>query len=57
VKSPASERSTAEADGEKRKGVARIRFANASVHLAEVHWYEATSLGRKEFKIKNLIDD
>ena len=41
----------------KRKGIARIRFANGSIHLAEVHWYEAAGIGRKEFKIKNLIDD
>jgi hypothetical protein len=26
-----------------------------TVHLAEVHWYEATGIGRKEFKIKNLL--
>ena len=40
----------------KRKGVARVRFANGSVHLAELHWYEAAGVGRKEFKVKNLID-
>jgi len=27
----------------------------ALCHLAEVHWYEATGIGRKEFKIKNLL--
>jgi hypothetical protein len=25
------------------------------VHLAEVHWYEAAGIGRKEFKIKRLL--
>ena len=25
----------------KRKGIARIRLADGSVHLAEIHWYEA----------------
>ena len=39
----------------KRKGVARIRLADGSIHLAEVHWYEATGIGRKEFKIKHLL--
>jgi hypothetical protein len=39
----------------KRKGVARVRLANGSIHLAEVHWYEAAGIGRKEFKIKHLL--
>jgi len=39
----------------KRKGIARIRLANGTVRLAEVHWYEATGIGRKEFKIKHLL--
>jgi hypothetical protein len=38
----------------KRKGIARIRLADGSLHLAEVHWYEA-GIGRKEFKIKHLL--
>jgi len=39
----------------KRKGIARIRLADGSIHLAELHWYEASGIGRKEFKIKNLL--
>jgi hypothetical protein len=39
----------------KRKGTARVRLADGSVHLAELHWYEATGVGRKEFKIKHLL--
>ncbi len=39
----------------KRKGVARVRLADGSIHVAEVHWYEAAGLGRKEFKIKHLL--
>jgi hypothetical protein len=39
----------------KRKGIARIRLADGSAHLAELHWYEATGIGRKEFKIKSLL--
>jgi hypothetical protein len=40
----------------KRKGIATVRFANGSVCVAEVHWYEATGIGRKEYKIKYLLD-
>lgn len=40
----------------KRKGIARIRLSDGSIHLAEVHWYEASGIGKKEFKIKRLIE-
>ena len=40
----------------KRKGVARIKLANGSILLAELHWYEATGIGKKEFKIKRYLD-
>lgn len=40
----------------KRKGIARIRLEDGEVRLAEVHWYEAHGIGRKEFKIKRYID-
>ena len=39
----------------KRKGIARVRLADGTIHLAEVHWYEAAGLGRKEYKIKQLL--
>jgi hypothetical protein len=39
----------------KRKGSARVRLANGSIHMAEVHWYEAAGIGRKELKIKHLL--
>jgi hypothetical protein len=39
----------------KRKGIARVRFADGTLHVAEVHWYEAAGIGRKEFKIKHLL--
>jgi hypothetical protein len=38
-----------------RKGIARVRLFDGSIHLAEVHWYEATGIGRKEYKIKRLL--
>jgi hypothetical protein len=40
----------------KRKGTACVRLADGSIHLAEVHWYEASAIGRKEFKIKRLLE-
>jgi len=39
----------------KRKGIAQIRLAGGVVLLAEIHWYEATGIGRKEFKIKRYV--
>ena len=39
----------------KRKGFAQIRLSDGAVRLAEIHWYEAAGIGRKEFKIKHLL--
>ena len=39
----------------KRKGTARVRLSDGSIHDAELHWYEAAGIGRKEFKIKHLL--
>ena len=39
----------------KRKGVATIRLASGAVRLAELHWYEAHGIGRKELKIKRFL--
>jgi len=39
----------------KRKGIAEIRLRNGEIVRAEVHWYEATGIGKREFKIKRLI--
>jgi len=39
----------------KRKGIARVRLHDGSIHWAEIHWYEAAGIGRKEFKIKHLL--
>lgn len=39
----------------KRKGIARIRLNDGSLHTAEVHWYEAHGIGRKECKIKRIL--
>ena len=36
----------------KVKGVAQVRLLNGTIRLAELHWYEAHGIGKKEFKIK-----
>ena len=40
----------------KIKGVAHVELSGGEVCLAEVHWYEATGIGRQEFKIKRYLD-
>ena len=41
----------------KRKGAALVRLPDGTVCRAEVHWYEAHGVGRKELKIKRFLDD
>ena len=36
----------------KRKGIARVRLQDGTIHTAELHWYEAHGIGRREMKIK-----
>ena len=36
----------------KLRGIAAVRLSDGSIHTAEVHWYEAHGIGRKEFKLK-----
>ena len=40
----------------KMKGEATIRLRNSRVVRAEIHWYEAHGIGRKEFKRKRYLD-
>ena len=40
----------------KLKGVATIRLDDGSMANAEVHWYEAHGIGKKEFKIKRFLE-
>ena len=39
----------------KRKGFAEIRLQSGEIVRAELHWYEATGIGRREMKIKAFI--
>lgn len=42
----------------KLKGIARVRLVDGTVRLAEVHWYEAHGIGKREFKLKlPLLDE
>jgi hypothetical protein len=40
----------------KRKGFADVKLEDGSIARAELHRYEATGIGKKEFKIKRYID-
>ena len=39
----------------KRKGIAEIEFEYGIQKTAEIHWYEATGIGKKEHKIKRVF--
>jgi hypothetical protein len=39
----------------KRKGIARVKLPDGRTCTAEIHWYEAYGIGRKETKIKRII--
>ena len=36
----------------KLKGIARVRLVDGTIRLAEIHWYEAHGISRKELKLK-----
>ncbi len=36
----------------KLKGIASVRLLSGKIRLAEVHWYEAHGIGKREFKLK-----
>lgn len=40
----------------KRKGRAWVRLSDGTIRDTELHWYEATGIGRKELKIKRYLD-
>lgn len=39
----------------KMKGVATVRLPEGTVCRAEIHWFEAHGIGRKDFKVKRVI--
>jgi len=36
----------------KVKGTAKVRLPSGRIRIAEIHWYEAHGIGKKEFKLK-----
>jgi hypothetical protein len=41
----------------KLKGIATIRLSDGTICKAEIHWYEAHGIGRKELKLKHILDE
>ena len=41
----------------KIKGIATVELADGTICEAELHWYEAVGISRKDFKIKRVIDE
>jgi hypothetical protein len=39
----------------KLKGMATVCLSDGTICEAEIHWYEAHGMGRKEFKIKRIL--
>ena len=40
----------------KRKGKALICLADGATGYVELHWYEASGIGKKDLKIKRLLE-
>jgi hypothetical protein len=40
----------------KLKGIALVELPDGTVAEAELHWYEAHGIGRKDMKVKRLLD-
>lgn len=41
---------------QKKKGTATVRLRDATMCTAEIHWYEVHGIGRKDLKIKRILD-
>ena len=41
----------------KKKGLAMIRLHDGTIFNAELHWYEAHGIGKREFKVKRLFHE
>jgi hypothetical protein len=39
----------------KLKGIALVRLPDDTARKAEIHWYEAHGIGKREFKIKRTL--
>ena len=41
----------------KMKGIAKVRLSDGSVKLAEIHWFEAHGIGKKNIKVKYYVGE
>jgi hypothetical protein len=39
----------------KMKGIARVRLSDGSVRPAEIHWFEARGIGKRNIKVKHYL--
>lgn len=44
-------------DWRKMKGIAWIRLLSGDIRLAELHWYEAHGIGRRDIKRKRFLEN
>ena len=49
------ERSYGRGHWRKMKGIATVQLADGTVCEAEVHWFKAQGIGRRDMKIKRVI--
>jgi hypothetical protein len=40
----------------KLKGIAHVRLQNGRIRLAELYWYEAHGIGKRDIKRKRYLD-
>lgn len=40
----------------KVKGQAAVRLEDGTICRAEIHWYEAHGVGKREFKLKRILE-
>jgi hypothetical protein len=40
----------------KLKGRASVRLPSGRIRVAELHWYEAHGIGKRDFKVKRYLD-
>ena len=40
----------------KLKGMATVELSDGTICTAEIHWYEAHGIGKKEHKIKRMVE-
>jgi hypothetical protein len=41
----------------KMKGIASVRLADGTICEAELHWYEAHGIGKREIKFKKPVEE